>query len=153
MSLETNVRLLQKVVLFDALDVEQLQLIAFNAERRRFRAGEILFEEGTSASSAFVIIDGEIVQECSDQLPSAAPKYFGPGAIIGELSMIAISHRPATARAETHGEAFVISRQLFRRVLEEFPDTAERLHAKITARLRSVVGELATVRPLFEDAP
>lgn len=152
MSLDRDVQLLKRVALFDVLDVEQLQLLAFNAELRQFRAGDILFEEGASASSAFVIIDGEVSLTQSDASAGTGPRYFGPGTIIGEMAMIANSNRPATARAETHGELFVIPRQLFRRILDEFPETAVRLQKKITARLRLVVGDLATVRPLFDDA-
>ncbi len=152
MSLEQNIRILRNVVLFDVLEPEQLQLLAFDAERRPFRAGEILFEEGAPASLAFVIIDGEIAQFRARKNPTDSTQYFGPGAIIGELSMISNSNRPATAQAETHGEMLVISRQLFHRILDEFPETAARLHQKIAARLRLVIGDLATVRPLFDDA-
>ncbi|MBZ0216699.1 MAG: cyclic nucleotide-binding domain-containing protein [Fimbriimonadaceae bacterium] len=152
MSLDRDVQLLKKVALFDVLDVEQLKLLAFNAELRRFRAGEILFEEGDPAAAAFVIIDGEVSLTRSEASPSADIRYFGPGTILGEMAMIANSNRPATARAETHGEMFVIPRRLFHRILDEFPDTAARLQKKIAARLRLVVGDLATVRPLFDDA-
>jgi CRP-like cAMP-binding protein len=152
MSLGNDVQLLKQVALFDDLDTEQLQLLAFNAELRKFRAGDILFEEGAPALSAFVVVKGEVSLTRPGDISVGGPKYFGPGTIIGEMAMIANSSRPATARAETQSDVFVIPRQLFHRVLEEFPETAERLREKISARLRLVVGDLATVRPLFDDA-
>lgn len=152
MSLDRDVQLLKRIVLFDVLDEEQLRLLAFNAELRRFRAGEILFEEGAPASSAIVITEGEVSQTRSDSSSPDAVRYFGTGAILGELAMIANSNRPATARAESHGEAFVITRQLLHRILGEYPETAVRMQKKIEDRLRMIVGDLATVRPMFDDA-
>ncbi len=152
MSLESDVQLLKRVALFADLDAEPLQLLAFNAELRKFRAGEVLFKEGSPASSAFVVVSGEISLMQGTEIATDRVKYFRPGAIIGELAMIANSNRPATAQAEAHSEVYVIHRQLFHRVLEEFPEAAMQLREKIAARLRLVMGDLATVRPLFDDA-
>jgi len=151
MSLDRDVHLLRNIVLLDVLDDEELQLIAFNAERRRFRAGDILFKEGEAAASALVIVAGEVALSRAADAKGVSTRYCGPGSLIGEMAMIANLNRPATARAQSHGEMLVISRQLFHRVLEEFPDSAGRLQGKIAARLRMTVGDLATVRPLFDD--
>ncbi len=151
MSLEQNIALLQQFPLFAILNNEQLQLLAFNGEMRRFRAGETLFEEGSSGSGAVIIVSGEIALERRYEDGMVEEDTLVAGKMIGELSMITNINRAVTARALVLSEVFIISRQLFRRVLNEFPDTAAQIHRFLGDRLKNAMGDLTGILPQLDD--
>ena len=66
--------------------------------------------------------------------------------LIGELALIVDTVRPASAIVREPCAVLKISRHVFRRVLEEFPELAERVHAHCEAKLRNMTDELSAIR-------
>ncbi len=152
MSLDREIVLLRQFPIFATLDSQQLQLLAFNGERRRYRAGDILFREGSVGTGAVIVMSGEIALERRYDDGMVEEDTLKPGMMVGELSMITSIERASNARALTEVDVFMVSRRLFRRMLDEFPDTAARIHRLVGERLRHAVGDLAIVRPSFQGA-
>ncbi len=150
MSLDSEIALLKQFPIFAALDAQQLQLLAFNGERRRYRAGDVLFHEGSVGSGAVIVISGEIALERKYDDGMVEEDTLGAGMMVGELSMITSIERASSARALTDVDVFMVSRRLFRRVLDEFPDTAGRVRDLVSDRLRRAVGDLSSVQPRFQ---
>jgi CRP-like cAMP-binding protein len=142
---------LQQFPLFAILDTEQLQLLAFNGETRRFRAGETLFNEGSPGSGAVIVVSGEIALERQYDDGMVEEATLVAGKMVGELSMITNIDRAISARALVPSEVFIISRPLFRRVLNEFPETAARIHQFLGNRLKNAMGDLTGVLPQFDE--
>ena len=59
MDLLREAELLRKVPMFSRLDSAKLKLLAFTSECLSFEDGEVLFEAGDPADSAYVIMEGE----------------------------------------------------------------------------------------------
>lgn len=147
MALDDDIALLARVPLFEALGGEPLRLLAFSAETRELRAGDVLFKEGQAADSGYVVVDGQLVLANSAGL---AEHQAGRGALLGEIALIVETLRPATATARQPSTVLRIPRTLFRRVLNEFPDAALRIHEDFREKMRSTTADLSRVGRLFE---
>ena len=147
MALDDDIALLARVRLFVSLGGEPLRLLAFSAETRVLRAGDILFKEGQAADSGYVVVDGTLVLTNTGGLTE---RVAGPGSLLGEIALIVETLRPATATARDPSTALRIPRSLFRSVLTEFPDSARRVHDDFREKMRATTADLNRVGQLFE---
>ena len=143
MSLERDLNCLARVALFSAMDHEALRLMAFAAEKRNLRAGEVLFRKGDLGDRGFVVISGAITLEMSDQ-GAGGVRSAGPGTLFGEHALLAAVRRRQTATVREPSSVLAISRALLTRVLREYPNNARgvrRLWARLLhARLSRIRG-------------
>lgn len=146
MALEDDIALLSRVPLLAALGAEPIRLLAFSAETRTLRVGDVLFREGHAADSGYVVVDGALNLSGSAGL---GEHRAGPGSLVGEIALIVETSRPATATAAEPTTVLRIPRALFRRVLTEFPDAALRVHDDVRDKIRRTTGDLLRVRRLF----
>jgi CRP-like cAMP-binding protein len=142
MALEEDMALLAQVALFRDMDRDALRLLAFSSERRRLRAGDTLFRKDDISEYSFVVVNGAITL-IDDDVASA---IVGPGTLIGEMALLSETRRPTTAIAREPTMVLRLSRQMFRRTLEEYPATAARIAAELRQRVQQMSGELAQVK-------
>jgi CRP-like cAMP-binding protein len=141
MALMDDVRDLTRNPTLRDLEPEALRLIAFSAETRILRAGDILFRQGDISDGGYVVISGSIALESDGPVTIArAPMLLGDTALITE------TRRPATALAREPSSVLKISRSLFHRVLNEYPDSAVRLRRSLANRLDRLGQDLDMVR-------
>src|SRR5271169_132810 len=124
MSLEHDVRRMAATRPFNLMPREALQLLAFSCQKRTLKADEKLFGAGEPAEAAFFVLTGEIVLSVKGEERRAAS-----GALIGETALAADTLRGADARARVESTLLCVPREVFRRVLGEFPDAAAKVHA------------------------
>ncbi len=152
MALEDDIRILSGVGLFSELTDEQLRLLAFGAEEVRFAAGREIFQEGAAADCAYVVASGRVVlYRDAGGGEAVALSRPGQGAIVGELALIAPGKRLTYAAAETEVRLIRLSRSLFRRILEEYPEVAARLHDRMMQDLQDFLKRIETLAPRFSD--
>ena len=147
MALDDDIRILSTVGLFESFTPEQLRLLAFGAERLVLRAGRKLFREGQSADCGYIIVSGNITLFQETETQRVKIRTVGPGAMLGEMALIAQTSRLTGAVAEEETEVIRISRAIFRRILEEYPDAAASLHAHISRDLLQLISEIEAVAP------
>lgn len=142
MALDDDIRVLSGVRLFEGFTHEQLRLIAFGAETISLGAGRKLYAEGAPADCAFVISSGEVAlyRQAGDRREVIST--HGPGTILGEFALIAETERLTGAVAQTEVKVIRLSRSMFRRILEEFPETAIDLRRQIAADLQSMLARM-----------
>jgi CRP-like cAMP-binding protein len=145
MGLEDDIGKLARVPAFAVIEPEALRLIAFSAETRILRAGDVLFRRDEISNDGFVVLAGSIAMDASGD-GAVTARIVRPPGLIGDLALLTQTRRPATAIAREPSTVLRISRLLFRRVLDEFPDSAERLRQSQGARLLQFTGELGAVR-------
>ncbi|MEM7302729.1 MAG: cyclic nucleotide-binding domain-containing protein [Pseudomonadota bacterium] len=144
MSLTNDIDVLSRVSLFEGFSLDQLRLVAFGAQEVELGAGAQLFRFGEAANGGFVVYTGRVALVNARSEP--LNKSFGAGSLIGEMAILTRIMRPNGAIAETDCRLLYISREMFRRVLEEYPALAGRLHARISHNVRSLVAELSAVQ-------
>ena len=142
MALQDNVRNLAQNPTLRDLEPDALRLIAFSAETRILRAGDVLFRRGETSDAGYVVLSGAIAlqAETGPETVMRAPTLIGESALITETT------RGATATAREPSSVLKITRALFHRVLAEFPDSASRLFQIMIERLHGLNHELETLR-------
>jgi CRP-like cAMP-binding protein len=154
MGLEEDIGKLSANPTFAVIEPEALRLIAFSADTLALHAGDVLFRRDEMSNGGFVVLTGSIALDASDH-GAATARIVRPPGLIGDLALVTQTRRPATAIAREPSTVLRISRQLFHRVLQEFPGSAERLRQSLTGRLGQFIGELGPVRDILakDDDP
>ena len=146
MAVKDDVALLKRIPLFSKVDESQLNVLAFSTERVTVRKGEILYKHGQPGGAAYVIVDGEIGIQRGTKKEDGPDIIAGPGSLIGEQSMFAgVDHR-GTAKALAPVVALKISKELFYRVAEEFPDLAVEAIRAVNEKLDATLSDLRLVQ-------
>ena len=142
MALRDDVRNLASLPAFRDLDPEAVRLIAFSAETRILRSGDVLFRRGDVSDGGFVVLSGAIGLVAS----LGRETLVRPPALLGEMALVAETLRPATAIAREPTSVLKVPSVLYRRILAEYPDSAVRVRANTAARLFAMRGELDSLR-------
>lgn len=135
MSLNEEVELLRNIPMFANIEPSKLKLLAFTSERMAFKDGDILFRQGEPGDSAYVIIGGEadvIVDTPKGPLTVAKLRRND---IVGEIAILCDVPRTATVKAASKLEAMVIAKDLFFRLVMEFPQMAVEIMRELARRL------------------
>ncbi|MDO9441051.1 MAG: cyclic nucleotide-binding domain-containing protein [Beijerinckiaceae bacterium] len=152
MSLEDDIRNLTRIPLFADVEIDALRLIAFSAETRILRAGDILFRKGEVSDGGFVVISGSLSLDPEIE-GGRGLQAVGPYSLVGELALMTQTERPVSAVARDATTVLKISRPVFQRVLKEFPRTAARLRLSIESRLIAFTKSVATQNRFTESSP
>jgi CRP/FNR family transcriptional regulator, cyclic AMP receptor protein len=141
---EDIARLLARVPVFSTLAADELARVAAVAVPRRFDAGEVVFREGDSSDTCYIVRSGQAraVREHADGR-SITLSNFGPGDIFGELAMFDDERRSATVEVLENTEAVAILGPDMRRLLREHPDIAVKLIQALGRSLRETNERLA----------
>ena len=141
---EVKVELLRELPLFSTLGDEELAGVAVAADPVRFASGEIVFCEGDSSNSCYVIRSGHAAAVREHPAGRAITlARFGPGDLFGELAMLDDERRSATVQTVDEVEAIVIRAQDMRRLLREHPEIALKMVVALGQRLRQTNERLA----------
>jgi CRP-like cAMP-binding protein len=147
-ALEDDIRLFSKVPTLGILGDQALRILAIGAEMRFLPKNSVLFHAGDLADCGYIIQDGSL-----ELMPSAAANESvtaGPGTLLGEIALFVDTIRPATATAREPSNVLRISRSLFLKMLEGYPDAARRLRDNFATRTDQWARELNNVRMAFE---
>lgn len=150
MALMDDIRLLSQVSLFAGLSEDQLRLIAFGAERRRVSTGQLLFRENSPAECAFLVTKGAF--ELSNMGRSGKPILAatpGEGTLLSELALFTLCERKFTAVDREDSEVIRITRTLFHRLVEEYPDVADMVIGRIRDNIASLASGAAGMQHRF----
>lgn len=149
MALDDDIRVLSAVRLFEGFTQEQLRLLAFGAETTVLPAERKLYREDDEADSAYVVVSGRIALYRETDGRRIAIGTAGPGSILGELALIADTRRLTSASAAADSEVLRLNRKMFRRILDEYPDVAVRLHQRVTDELQAFLQRIEMLAPRF----
>jgi CRP-like cAMP-binding protein len=138
MSIEDDVALLERVPTLRLLGTTALRMLAIGSEQRDFPRGDVLFKAGDDADAGFIVQRGAFRIEGG----AGAEMVAGPGALIGELALIATMKRPSSATALEHSSVIRVARSLFQRVLESDPAAARRLRDEFANRTSQIASEI-----------
>jgi len=117
-------------------------VLAFSTERVSVRKGEVLYKEGQPGDAAFMIVEGEIGIRRT-KAPGTEPEIIaGPGSLIGDQAMFASVPYRGTASALSPVMALKITKELFYRVAEEFPDLATEALRTVSEKLDATLADL-----------
>jgi CRP-like cAMP-binding protein len=152
MTIEDEIAFLERVATFAQLGFSALQIVAIGSETKHLAEGEVLFRAGETTDAGYLIQEGSLKLTMHDPRRSNPSVTFGPGALIGELALITETVCPATAIAAEPTTVMRISRSLFRKVLEGFPEAARLLRDQFLERANLASEEIFRARGLLETS-
>lgn len=141
---EEAVALLRGVGVFETLAEPDLRRIAQLAVPRSFAAGEVVFREGDTSDTCYVVAGGHAraIREHGDGR-TITLAHFGPGDIFGELAIFDDENRSATVEALDALATIAILGPDFRRLLDQHGQMAVKLVVALGRRLREANERLA----------
>ncbi|MHA1522921.1 MAG: Crp/Fnr family transcriptional regulator [Alphaproteobacteria bacterium] len=152
MKISRTVALLQQSPLFAQVDAETLNVLAFSAQRFDLVAQEVVFSKGDETNYAVVILSGE-VEMVSGTGNASRTDRFGPGMVIGEMSLLAGRRADGTLTAVKTGEGLKINRELFDRVSAEFPELPLAIRKTVLHRLAVIARDFSNAEAVLRVGP
>lgn len=151
MSVHDQVVLLRQIPLFANVDESHLKVLAFATEHVVLLKGQTLVREGDEAKAAFLIVDGEAEAFVGPEEQARRKTAVGRSAFVGEMAMLCGQSYSSTVRATSRLEALKITKDLFFRVIDEFPEMAMEVMRVVNRRLDGTLGDLSSVHSLLTD--
>ena len=145
MTLQEEVELLRNIPMFSNIEPSKLKLLAFTSERLTFGEGDVLFNEGDPGDSAFIIVDGTADVNINTPGGEITVAQLGRNHIVGEIAILCDVPRTASVKATTRLDTMVISKDLFFRLIMEFPQIAVAIMRELAERLEKTNAQLRAV--------
>jgi CRP/FNR family cyclic AMP-dependent transcriptional regulator len=141
-SLNEEVELLRNIPLFSNIEPSKLKLLAFTSERVAYEPGQELFHQGDDGDAAYIIIGGEADIVIETDTGPFTVATFKRNDIVGEIAILCDVPRTATVLVKEKLETLVISKELFYRLVMEFPQIAVEIMRELAQRLERMNAQL-----------
>jgi CRP-like cAMP-binding protein len=141
-SLNEEVELLRNIPLFAKLEPSKLKLLAFTSERITYEADQVLFRQGDVGDAAYIIIEGAakvLVDTDQGEIEVAA---LGRNDFVGEIAILCDVPRTATVKASAKTVTLRITKDLFFRLVAEFPEMSVEIMRELASRLEHTTQQL-----------
>jgi CRP-like cAMP-binding protein len=150
-SIESDIAFFERVPALRALGREALRVLAIGAENRTIEEGEVLFYAGDKSDCGFLVQEGSFRLQ-----PNGSPNDPGvtaePGVLLGELALMTETTRPATAIAREPSSVIRISRSLFLKTLQNFPEGAVKLREQLAQRVARATNDMESLRARLDTS-
>ena len=145
MQLDDATTILGRADFFEVCDAEQRRLLAFASERKKWRAGSVIYEAGEVPEGAHVLVSGTIAtyQQGDEANPFVISSQ---GAVLGAMSLVVAKPRPVTVKAVDNVETLFVPRSAFMKLANQAPDLAQRAAERIRRELTSYLNAVEQVR-------
>lgn len=150
MSIEDDIAFLETVPVLALLGREALRILAIGAESRYVHNGSALFNEGETADSGYLIQGGSFSVSSSRDPEGTRPMIVRAGTMLGELALLTETTRTVTAVALEPSNVLRITRALFLKMLEGYPDAARRMRDDMIKRADAIARDIHAIRSVLE---
>ena len=145
MSIEQEVEILRKIPLFANIESAKLKLMCFASERITFREGQSLCQQGDIGDSAYIIIEGTADVIVTRDTPLVVAEV-SKNDIVGEIAILVDIPRTATVTATSELTALKITKDLFFRMITDFPEMGVEIMRVLAQRLEQTTAQLLKAR-------
>lgn len=125
---------LGSIALFSALSRKELERVSRSVDELTVTAGHRLVTQGDVGREMFVIVDGQATVERNDQVIGT----IGPGAAVGELSLLDHGPRTASVTCDTDCTVLVLGAREFSALLDDVPDLTHKMLTRLAAWVREL---------------
>ena len=135
MNLNEEVELLKGVPIFSKIEPAKLKLLAFTSERLNVAGGQEVCHQGDLGDAMYVILGGTadvLIDTPGGQIAVAEMKK---NSFFGEIAILCDVPRTATIKARESLATLKISKDMFYRLVAEFPQMAVEIMRELAHRL------------------
>jgi CRP/FNR family cyclic AMP-dependent transcriptional regulator len=129
--------ILRQIPFFSQLPLETNKVLAYLCNREIFKQNAQLFSQGDTDGQALYILSGSARIEHKDGSDTLHIRDVGPGTFIGGLSLMAEISWLFSLTATEDLVCLVITREKFRRILEQFPDIMSLIIKGLAVNIRN----------------
>ncbi len=148
---DRDIALLKASPLFSGFSENHLRILIELAQVQEFAPGEVIVHEGEPGDSFAVLLAGQV--QIEKMTPEGYPRPLAmltdQGDFFGEMAVVDIKPRSATARAHTQTRTVLFSKQALVRLFDAHPEAmtlvAFNIARVLSARLRSIDEDLASL--------
>lgn len=144
MNLNEEVELLKLVPIFSKIEQAKLKLLAFTSERVNFATGQEVCHQGDPGDTMYVILGGTadvLIDTAGGQIAVAEMKK---NSFFGEIAILCDVPRTATIKAKEPLSTLKITKDMFYRLVAEFPQMAVEIMRELAHRLEDTNEKLRT---------
>ncbi len=145
MSIDQEVEVLRRIPLFANIEPAKLKLMCFASERITFKEGQSLFEQGDVGDAAYIIVEGTADVIVTNEKPIVVAQ-LGKNEIIGEIAILIDVPRTATIRAASELTTLKVTKDLFFRMVTDFPEMGVEIMRVLAQRLEQTTAQLLQAR-------
>ncbi len=145
MSIEQEVEILRRIPLFANIESAKLKLMCFASERITYKSGQSLWEQGDIGDAAFIIIEGTADVIVNREAPMVVAQV-GKDDIVGEIAILVDIPRTATVTPTSELTALKITKDLFFRMITDFPEMGVEIMRVLAQRLEQTTAQLLKAR-------
>lgn len=122
---------LRQMDIFARTPLEIVKLFAYLSRRRRYEAGETIIRQGTPATSAFLLMAGEVEVSIHYKDRNIVLQETSDKHLFGELALLSSFDWFFTTKAKTEVEVLIIDHGAFQKIMEKFPEKREKITDRI----------------------
>ena len=142
MALDDDIRLFEQVPVFRLLEPDALRLLAFSAETKLLRTGDVLCAAPARLEGGYLVLKGSLaIFDTRDALGEPSKVVYSPG-LVGELAMIAETEAAGSIISREPTTLLRVPRAVFHRILSEYPRSADAVRRMVSERLSSLSSQL-----------
>lgn len=131
--------MLKDVYLFQGLPEEQLDALERHAVVKHYRKNTVIIEKGDDANALYVLLNGRVKAYVADERgKEVILSQQGPGAVLGELALLADMPRTVSVMTLDDSEFLVLSKRSFADYLEANPGIAVNLIRSLARQVRTL---------------
>ncbi|MBK1671371.1 cyclic nucleotide-binding protein [Rhodovibrio sodomensis] len=147
MGLEQEVEVLRRIPLFQNIEPSKLKLMAFASERVTFADGAALFDQGEEGDAAYIVLEGTAdVRVTADSGEPITVAQVASNDIVGEIAILCNVPRTATVVATSELVTLKITKELFFRMVQDFPQIGIEVMRVLAHRLETTTRQLRAAR-------
>lgn len=113
------------------LSSDDCKLLRERAERKTFKTGEILIQQGAATKIVYLLDSGTARIDAGKRTIA----YIGRGDVCGEMAFLEDALPSASVLAEEDVDAYAISWETLRDLFDKFPQLASRFHRSVAMNL------------------
>ena len=142
MSLKEEVEILRNIPLFGKIEPSKLKLLAFTSERLTYHADQVLFHQGDPGDAAYIILSGAAEVAIDGPTGPLVVAELARNSILGEIAILCDVPRTATVKAKSELVVLRISKELFFKLITEFPQMGIEIMRVLADRLERTTHQL-----------
>ena len=135
MNLNEEVELLKGVPIFSKVEQAKLKLLAFTSECVNFAAGQEVCHQGDPGDTMYVILGGVADVLIDTDKGQIVVAEMQPNSFFGEIAILCDVPRTATIKAREPLSTLKITKDMFYRLVAEFPQMAVEIMRELAHRL------------------
>jgi CRP-like cAMP-binding protein len=141
-SINEDVELLRRIPMFAKVEPAKLKLLAFTSERVTYDGGQELFHQGDNSDAAYIIVDGTADVVVDSPKGPLTVARLGKNEFVGDIGILCDVPRTATVRASTQLTTLKITKELFFRMVTDFPTMGVEVMRVLAHRLELTTKQL-----------